>query len=229
MSFNDTCSKRSASPNGTLKALSPVLLIVLDAEAEFGQIKARVLLRGKIGDRVKKIDRVMARESVDVKAIRVYTGKLMKEIDSSTERGENPHIYIQRTYNEKRRLPEIQIVLMGEHHIEPLSYFTCDPRKWSSFGAIVLSLEGAEQFVDKLKKVAPGPGAEEEILKAMTIEMPARKAERTIITFWKPRASLIGLLKQGGTAGGWIGWVIRCPRFLSILSVLRNIGIPPSS
>lgn len=134
---------------------------------------------------MKKIDEVIARETVDAKAIRVYTGQLMKEVDSSKERGENPHLYIQRTYNEKRRLPEIQIVLMGKHHIEDLNYFNSDPKKWKSFGEIVLSVEDAEQFADKLKKVVP---VHEEILKAMTVEMPARKVERAIVTFWKRRA-----------------------------------------
>lgn len=135
---------------------------------------------------MKKIDKVMARESVDVKAIRIYTGKLMKEIDSSTERGENPHIYIQRTYNEKRRLPEIQIVLMGEHHIEPLFYFTGDPRTWRSFGAIVLSEDAAGEFLNKLRKIVPIPVNEaKELLKPFVYGEKAPGKE--LVTFWKPR------------------------------------------
>lgn len=140
---------------------------------------------------MKKIDRIIARETVDAKAIRVFSGKILKEVDSSKERGENPHLYVQKTYNEKRRLPEIQIVLMGEHHIEDLNYFNSDPRKWTSFGAIILSVEDAEQLAEKLKKVIP---AHEEILKAMTMRvrvsgamMPGRKAKRAIVTLWKRR------------------------------------------
>ena len=137
---------------------------------------------------MKKVDKVIARETVDAKAIRIYSGKLMKEVDSSKERGENPHLYIQRTYNEKRRLPELQIVLMGKHHIEDLNYFNSDPKKWNSFGAIILSLEDAERFADKLKKVIPVHDSEEGFLKAMTVEIPAPNAKRAIVTFWKRRA-----------------------------------------
>ena len=131
---------------------------------------------------MKKIDDVIARESVDAKAIRVYTGKLMKEIDSSIERGENPHIYIQKTYNKKRRTPEIQIVLMGEHHIEDISYPKSDPQTWVSFGEIVFSLEGAEQFIDYFKNVVRTPVKED----LVTI-----KAREVLITFWKLRTKKV--------------------------------------
>jgi biotin carboxylase len=141
---------------------------------------------------MKKLDKVIAREKTGAKAIRIYTGKLMKEIDSSKERGENPHLYVQKTYNEKRHCVEIQVVLMGEHHIEPLSYFVTDPKIWRSFGEIVLSIEDADRFADKLKKIIHVPIKEAKeiikVMKAMTVEMPLRKAKRVLVTFWKPRA-----------------------------------------
>ncbi len=127
----------------------------------------------------KKLDSLIAREKVDAKAIRVYFGKIRKEIASSIEREENPHVYIDKTFNEKRGVHEIRIMLMGERHMEDLSYFTSDPEKWKSFGAITLSLIAAERFIDALKNVVHAPVKET----LMTIE-----AGEVLVTFWKPRA-----------------------------------------
>ncbi len=125
----------------------------------------------------KRVDKVLAREGVDAKAIRLYSGKLMKNINSSIERGEEPFLYIQATYNDKRRIPEIQIVLMGEHHIEDLHYYQSDPKRWKSLGHIVLSMDQAEKMIEAIRNVVGVPS--KRALKTI------KGAEKVLVTFSK--------------------------------------------
>lgn len=111
----------------------------------------------RASEKMKKLDKVIARGEVGAKAIRLYSGKLMKNINSSIERGENPFLYIQSTYNAKRGITEIQIVLMGDHHIEDLNYPRSDPTRWKSFGHIVLSRDQAEKMIEITRNVVGIP------------------------------------------------------------------------
>ena len=134
-------------------------------------------------DRVEKLDKVIAREKVEARAIAVYTGELMKQIISSRERGEDPGLLIQKTWNEKRRVPEVQFVFMGKHHLEDLTYFQKHPREWVAFGQIVLSPEAAVEMVDKIKKVASVPIKEPLVVVKV---LRAAKVSKVLVTFWKP-------------------------------------------
>lgn len=95
----------------------------------------------------KKLDRVLKVFGfTNVECIRAYNTTIEKLIISSRERGEQPRLLVVRTFNEKRG-EEIQIVFVGKHHVEDLSYFKSNPKFWNSerFGYVVLT---PQEFVD---------------------------------------------------------------------------------
>lgn len=85
-------------------------------------------------------------KTVDVKAIRVYLSELNKNINSTTERGEQPKVYAKLIKREKTGESEIELFFIGtekDRHIEDLSYSESDPKTWKSWGEIVISPEDA--------------------------------------------------------------------------------------
>ena len=102
-----------------------------------------------------KVEKPIKKRYIDVKAIRVYIAELMKNINSTIERGETPYLLIKKAYSPKREVNEIEIVFMGskQKHIEELTYFKKHPSQWPSWGEIVLSLKQARDFIENLKDV----------------------------------------------------------------------------
>lgn len=129
----------------------------------------------------KKLDRVLKKLGLtNVQCVRIYDTELMKLIISSRERGEEPQILVLKTFNEKRG-EEIQLIFLGKHHVEDLSYFTLNPKKWNSkrFGYSVLTLEQAVEFGEILSQVRQEFGQ----LKEPEVKMQIEAKEQTPFPF----------------------------------------------
>ena len=101
-----------------------------------------------------KVEPAIGKGYIDVKAIRVYLSELMKEVNSTIERGEKPRLLIKKTYSPKRGVNEFEFVFMGtesERHIEELTYFKKHPKTWRTWGEIVLSPVEVEDFIKLLQ------------------------------------------------------------------------------
>lgn len=93
-----------------------------------------------------KVEPPIKRDFVKIKAIRVYIPELRKEVDSSIEKGESPSLLVKATFSKKRNENEIEVVFIGERHIEDLKYYKKDPNEWKTWGIIVLSPETAKNL-----------------------------------------------------------------------------------
>ena len=101
------------------------------------------------------MDREIAKASIPAKAVRFYSGKLLKEIAASIEHGETPQLLLLKTWNQKGGIWEVQIIAIApKHRIEEVSYATKDPRTWRSTGQIVLTPEAAKRMGFELIRVA---------------------------------------------------------------------------
>lgn len=103
----------------------------------------------------KKLDKILQiLGSTNIKCNRIYNTDLMKLIISSREKGEQPQILVVRTLNEKRG-EEIQLIYLGKHHVEDLTYFNSNPKKWNSkrFGYMILTPDQAISLAEMLSKV----------------------------------------------------------------------------
>ena len=107
-----------------------------------------------------KVEPPIAKDHQKVQAIRVYPGKLMKEIDSTTESGETPSLMVKKEFSEKRKADEVSLVFKGLYHIEDLNYYEKDPATWSTWGEIYLTPAQALQLAEKIKHIAKAPAGE---------------------------------------------------------------------
>jgi hypothetical protein len=100
-----------------------------------------------------KVEPPIAKDHQKVEAIRVYPGKLMKEIDSTTESGETPGLIVKKEFSKSRKVEEVSLVFIGPYHIEDLDHFQKDPATWSTFGEIYMTPAQALQLADKIKTI----------------------------------------------------------------------------
>jgi len=108
-----------------------------------------------------KVEPAIAREPQKVQAIRIYPSKLMlKEIDSSVERGEKPGLIVKKEFSKKRKVEEVSLVFTGPYHIEDLNYFQTDPATWTTFGEIYMTPTQALQLAEKIKRIVKAPAGE---------------------------------------------------------------------
>jgi hypothetical protein len=107
-----------------------------------------------------KVEPAIARDHQKVQAIRVYPGKLMKEIDSTIESGETPRLIVKKEFSKSRKVEEVSLVFLGPYHIEDLNYFQTDPATWSTFGEIYMTPPQALQLAEKIKRIVKAPAGE---------------------------------------------------------------------
>jgi hypothetical protein len=101
-----------------------------------------------------KVEPAIAVERVpNVGAIRIFAGQTGLEIDSTTERGHHPSLLVKKIRRESTGRVEIEIVMKGDYHVEPLSYYKTKPETWSTFGEIYLTPAQATELADKIKIV----------------------------------------------------------------------------
>jgi len=103
-----------------------------------------------MSEKIKIDPNLIPKKSVRVKAIAVYPGLLRKQIISSVERAEAPQIDTYLNWNEKRRVPEIALVLGGKYRLEDLTYFKKAPQEWTNWGRLVLSPEQAADLASSI-------------------------------------------------------------------------------
>jgi len=120
---------------------------------------------------------------------------LLKEIASSVERGEKPQVLLLKTWNEKRRLWEVQIITIApQHRIEEVSYATKAPSTWRSIGQQVLTPEAAVRMGRELIRVA---SAKEAIIEPLTKYPEFTRYQACIIEIGEILSFLRGLGLQG--------------------------------
>ena len=107
-----------------------------------------------------KVEPAIAKDYQKVQAIRVYPGKLMKEIDSTIESGETPRLIVKKEFSKSRKVEEVSFVFLGPYHIEDLNYFQTDPATWSTFGEIYMTPPQALQLAEKIKRIVKAPAGE---------------------------------------------------------------------
>jgi hypothetical protein len=108
-----------------------------------------------------KVEPAIARKQQKVQAIRVYPSKvLLKEIDSSVERGETPSLMVKKEFSEERKAEEVSLVFKGPYHIEDLNYYQKDPATWSTWGEIYLTPAQALQLAEKIKHITKARAGE---------------------------------------------------------------------
>jgi len=107
-----------------------------------------------------KVEPAIAKDHQKVQAIRVYPGKLMKEIDSTIESGETPRLIVKKEFSKSRKVEEVSLVFLGPYHIEDLNYFQTDPATWPTFGEIYMTLVQAADLADKIKRILNAPARE---------------------------------------------------------------------
>jgi hypothetical protein len=91
---------------------------------------------------------------VSVKCIASYPSRLEYMLYSSVEKNEYPKLFVKRVLNERLNCVEIEVVFMGQYHLEKLAYSKKPKAEWVSFGSVVLSPQQARQLGEILLKQA---------------------------------------------------------------------------
>jgi len=140
-----------------------------------------------------KLDQEIARARIPVKAARFYSGRLLKEIAASIEKGEKPELLLLKTWNQKRGIWEVQIIAIApKHRIEEVSYATKDPATWRSTGQIVLTPEAARRMGFELIRVAE---ATRTMVEPLTKYLEFTRYEACIVDF-KDISSILPTLRR---------------------------------
>jgi len=131
-------------------AVFEVVISIKLPELEFERLIAEVFACPlDLFSRGIRVEKALKKRCSKVQAIRVYVSELMKEIDSTVERGEHPYLLIKRTVRQKTGEREVEMVFMGsaeERHIEPLNYYQSNPKDWKSWGDIIFTIEQARNL-----------------------------------------------------------------------------------
>jgi len=90
-----------------------------------------------------KVLKAIEKGSVPCKAISLYPNRLEVMLYSSVERDEFPKLLVKRVRNERLNAMEIEVVFVGDYHLEKPTYFKKPQRDWVSFGALILSPQQA--------------------------------------------------------------------------------------
>lgn len=123
---------------------------------QFKYVLARLFDLSTSLDVYLRVEKPLKKELANVEAIRIYLPELMKEIDQTVEKGENPKLLIKRTRRQKTGKREIEVVFMGstkERHVEDLSYFEKNPKNWTTWGLIALTPEQAKALIKALQEM----------------------------------------------------------------------------
>jgi hypothetical protein len=110
-----------------------------------------------------KVEPAIAKERQEVQAIRVYPSKLMKEIDSSIERGEQPVLMLKKEFSKTRKVDEFSFVFLGPYHIENIDHPQKDPSTWNSFGEIYMTIPQALQLARRIIRIANAKAGQMEL------------------------------------------------------------------
>ena len=89
-----------------------------------------------------KVLKPIVRIELPVKSFRLYIKELGKELDSSIERNESPRLLVKKVERNclgRSGEKEIELVMMGDYHLENLNYYQKPLKEWKTFGAIYLS------------------------------------------------------------------------------------------
>ena len=101
-----------------------------------------------------KVEKAIAKEYMsNIEAIRIFPGRAAFEIDSTSEHGHRPGLLIKRIRRERTGKSEIEILMMGDYHVESLTYYKKDPETWPSFGDIILTLSQAHELAEKILRL----------------------------------------------------------------------------
>lgn len=79
-------------------------------------------------------------------AIKLYPSCSKEIVYSSIEKNEEPKLLVKRVWNERLKVFEIEVVFLGDYHVEKLTYNKKPKLEWISFAEFILTPEEALQF-----------------------------------------------------------------------------------
>lgn len=100
-----------------------------------------------------KVLKAIEKGYVPCKCISLYPSRLEFMLYSSVERDEAPKLLIKRVRNDRLKTMEIEVVFLGEYHLEKPVHFKKPRNQWVSFGALILSPQQARQLGEFLIKL----------------------------------------------------------------------------
>jgi hypothetical protein len=100
-----------------------------------------------------KVLKPMGKGVVSCKCISLYPSRLECMLYSSIEKEEYPKLFVKRVWNDRLKTYEIEVVFLGNYHLEKPSYFRKPKKDWVSFGAFVLSPQQAWKLGELLIKL----------------------------------------------------------------------------
>ena len=105
-----------------------------------------------------KVLQPLEKSTLACKCIALYPSRLECMLYSSVEKNEYPKLFVKRVLNDRLHCAEIEVVFMGNYHLEKPAYFKKPKSEWVSFGSFVLSPQQAKQLGELLVKLANHAG-----------------------------------------------------------------------
>jgi len=93
-----------------------------------------------------KVLKALQKGYIPCKAISLYPSRLEAMLYSSIERDEFPKLLIKRVWNDRLKVHEIEVVFLGDYHLEKPAYFKKPKEDWVSFGALILNPQQAREL-----------------------------------------------------------------------------------
>jgi hypothetical protein len=107
-----------------------------------------------------KVLQPIEKGTVSCKCIASYPSRLEYVLYSSVEKNEYPKLFVKRVWNDRLNCVEIEVVFVGDYHLEKLAYLKKPKSEWVSFGSFVLSPDQAKQLGELLVKQANNAGSD---------------------------------------------------------------------
>lgn len=100
-----------------------------------------------------KVLKAIKKDYIPCKCISLYPSRLEFMLYSSIEKDEYPNLLIKRVWNDRLKTMEIEVVFLGDYHLEKPTHFKKPKSEWVSFGALILSPQQARQLGELLIKL----------------------------------------------------------------------------
>lgn len=101
-----------------------------------------------------KVLQALEKSILPCKCIALYPTPLEDVLYSSVEKKEYPKLLVKRVLNDRLNCAEIEVVFVGNYHLEKPAYFKKPKSEWASFGSFVLNPQQAKQLGEFLVKLA---------------------------------------------------------------------------
>ena len=89
-------------------------------------------------------------------AIKLYPSCSKEIVYSSIEKNEEPKLLVKRVWNERLKVFEVEVVFLGNYHVEKLAYNKKPKLEWISFAEFILTPEEALELGKLLTNLSSG-------------------------------------------------------------------------